>query len=361
MLTFSRRKIFFFTPVLLVVFYFFYFGYKESIKLNTLYGDFKIEEPVLKELLENKYMLRLKDIKQYGGFSIFIKPEESYDRYEHSVGVFVLLRKYGAPLQEQVAGLLHDVSHTVFSHLGDRVFNHLKDDASFQDENHEYFLKRAGLDKVLEKYNYTIADIHHKKNKSFTCLEKDLPDINADRLEYNLNGGLRENLITKFDLQEILNDLNFVNGVWYFTSQSIARKFANISLYLQLKVWATSQAMLTEELFAKVLRRALDIDYLSLDEVFFGIDKIIWEKLNLAKDEEIQNLLKQAKSIKDYFEVVENNQDDFILKRSFKGIDPLVKIEDNFVRLSDLDSEFKNEFFKIKEQVEKGVGFKIKK
>lgn len=361
MLTFSRRKFFFLVPIVLVASCFFYFSCKKSITINTLYGTFKIEEPVLKELLTNEYMLRLKDIKQYGSFSIFIKPEENYERYEHSVGVFVLLRKYGAPLKEQIAGLLHDVSHTVFSHLGDGLFNHSKDDASFQDENHEYFLKRAGLDKVLAKYNYTIADIHHKKNKAFTCLEKDLPDINADRLEYNLNGGLRENLITKSDLQEILNDLHFENGIWYFTNKSTARKFANISVYMQLQVWASADSMLTEELFTKVLKRALDINYLLLDEVFFGIDKIIWEKLNLAKDQEIQNLLKQAKNIKDYFEIVENDQADFILKRSFKGIDPLVKMEDNLVRLNDLDSEFKNEFFKIKEQVEKGVGFKTKK
>ena len=33
----------------------------------------------------------------------------------------MLLAKKGASLTEQIAGLIHDVSHTVFSHVIDRV------------------------------------------------------------------------------------------------------------------------------------------------------------------------------------------------------------------------------------------------
>ena len=43
-------------------------------------------------------------------------------RFEHSLGVFALLRRLRAPRREQVAGLLHDISHTAFSHAVDFVF-----------------------------------------------------------------------------------------------------------------------------------------------------------------------------------------------------------------------------------------------
>jgi len=49
-------------------------------------------------------------------------------RFDHSVGVMLLIRKLGAGsspasalLKEQVAALLHDVSHTAFSHVIDYV------------------------------------------------------------------------------------------------------------------------------------------------------------------------------------------------------------------------------------------------
>ena len=44
-------------------------------------------------------------------------------RYEHSVGVMLLARRVGGGLREQVAALLHDVSHTAFSHVIDHVFH----------------------------------------------------------------------------------------------------------------------------------------------------------------------------------------------------------------------------------------------
>ena len=53
-------------------------------------------------------MTRLKDIDQAGYRPLWAKPaawpEADYSRFGHSVGVYLLLRRYGAPLAEQVAG-----------------------------------------------------------------------------------------------------------------------------------------------------------------------------------------------------------------------------------------------------------------
>lgn len=49
-------------------------------------------------------------------------------RYDHSVGVMLLIRMLGGTLEEQIAGLLHDVSHTAFSHVADYVFENRDED-----------------------------------------------------------------------------------------------------------------------------------------------------------------------------------------------------------------------------------------
>src|SRR3990167_3900982 len=98
---------------------------------DRVYGNFQINEPVILELLKSKLVLRLKGISQFGvpDKYHYIK---GFSRYEHSVGVMILLRILGASLEEQVAGLLHDVSHTAFSHIVDWVIGQGKTE-NFQD------------------------------------------------------------------------------------------------------------------------------------------------------------------------------------------------------------------------------------
>src|SRR5580658_5391659 len=81
-----------------------------SIIITTIYGSATITEPILIELLQSQAINRLQHINQYGIMKFVTK--EEYTRYEHSVGVLYLLRHFGASLEEQVMGLLHDVSHT---------------------------------------------------------------------------------------------------------------------------------------------------------------------------------------------------------------------------------------------------------
>lgn len=101
---------------------------------DSVFGKFEVKEPVLIELLNSKAMQRLKMISQVG------IPDKYYSygcgsRYEHSLGVLFLLKKLDASLEEQVAGLLHDVSHTAFSHVADWVFG-TKENENYQDDNH---------------------------------------------------------------------------------------------------------------------------------------------------------------------------------------------------------------------------------
>ncbi len=85
---------------------------------DAIYGKYKINEPVLVELIKSRPMQRLKKIAQLGIPDRFYHIR-GFSRFEHSLGVMLLLRKLNASLEEQAAGLLHDVSHTAFSHVVD--------------------------------------------------------------------------------------------------------------------------------------------------------------------------------------------------------------------------------------------------
>src|SRR5690242_2968432 len=110
--------------------------------VHTIYRDLQVTEPVLIDLFNSATMERIKHIHQYGATDYVIVQNKEYTRYEHCVGVWALLRIYGAPLEEQIAGLLHDASHTVFSHVGDILFDHTSAYNSYQDDIHQWYLEQ---------------------------------------------------------------------------------------------------------------------------------------------------------------------------------------------------------------------------
>ena len=107
---------------------------------DRVYGVQKIEENVILDLINSNSLKRLKDISQLGMPDTYLS-FPGFSRYEHSLGTMILLKKLGATLEEQVAGLLHDISHTPFSHVIDWVVGDpTKED--YQDKIFQEFLEK---------------------------------------------------------------------------------------------------------------------------------------------------------------------------------------------------------------------------
>jgi hypothetical protein len=79
-------------------------------------------------------------------------------RFEHSVGVMILVRELGASLTEQIAALLHDVSHTAFSHVIDYVFDG-HDSQSYHDEKKEVYMASTTIPAILAQHGYDWRDV----------------------------------------------------------------------------------------------------------------------------------------------------------------------------------------------------------
>src|SRR5207237_6182368 len=118
---------------------------------DRVYGDVAIEEPGILDLIGSPTFERLKGVRQAGPSALTF-PFKNVTRFEHSLGVFLLLRRLGADRREQVAGLLHDISHTAFSHAVDFVF------ASEEQDHHERlkpeFLQRPDIVAALGALDY---------------------------------------------------------------------------------------------------------------------------------------------------------------------------------------------------------------
>ena len=149
-------------------------------KNRVLYGDVAIDDPQVLAIIQRPTFQRLRGIKQAGP-SALAYPFKDVTRFEHSLGVYVLLRRLGADRKEQIAGLLHDISHTAFSHAVDFIVT------SEEQDHHEglkpEFLGRPDMVAALAVLGYKPDDFFD--DSVFPLLERArCPGSAPDRLDY---------------------------------------------------------------------------------------------------------------------------------------------------------------------------------
>ena len=145
---------------------------------DSVYGTQEISDSLVIEIIKTPEMERLKGVNQYGPYNL-VDPSAFSSRYDHSLGVYFLLRKLNAPREEQIAGLLHDIAHTAFSHVIDFVYN-AADTQHTHEGFHEKVLKNSNIPAILKKFNLDVKYI--SDHTKFPLLENNLP-LNGDFTE----------------------------------------------------------------------------------------------------------------------------------------------------------------------------------
>ena len=136
-----------------------------TLDLNDIvYGKHKIGEPVIFELLETPSLLRLKNISQFGVPDKY-NHRNGYTRYEHSVGVMLLLKSLDASLEEQVSGLSHDASVLAFSHVTDWIFGKGRSGSEdYHDSIHQEFIGETEIQMILHKHGLSVERVLDEHN-----------------------------------------------------------------------------------------------------------------------------------------------------------------------------------------------------
>lgn len=304
---------------------------------DRVYGEIEITEPVLLELMACPAMQRLKGIDTGGHNELFF-PGKSHNRFDHCVGVMILLKMYGAGLQEQIAGLLHDASHTAFSHTVDFIFGSSKQQ-SFQDDRHEAFVNGTEIPNMLKKYSFDPRLILNHNN--YPLLETKLPDLCADRIDYAWRWivGFPELCGRgKKDKQSFFKSLRVSNGKWVVADIEIAKKFVFDFLKLNNEVWSGPKAVVTFYNLSELLKYALAKNHIIKTDLDRD-DVHVWRKIEktLALDTELARLYRIAKTPWNY--IPTDVSPDVAVAVKSRAIDPWVG--DGSKRYSELDPAYR--------------------
>jgi uncharacterized protein len=307
---------------------------------DKIYGKTQITSFVIIELINSKVIKRLKGIGQFGVPNDFYHLQ-NYSRYDHSIGVFLILRKLGASEEEQIAGLLHDISHTAFSHVIDWVIGDGQSE-DYQDSQHKKYISKREISRILKKYNYHPQRILDHRN--FPLLEQEIPKVCADRIDYSLH---------EFSLKtakKCFKDLTVMSNQIVFKSKNGAILFANSFLKRNLEHWAGYEAVVRYRLFANVLRIALQEKIIEFSD-FKKNDNYIVSKLLKSQNQKILKILQILRS-KPLRNLAKGN--DFAYKK-FRHVDPLFIKEGKIYKLSEEDKKFKEFLHQVKEVNERGI------
>lgn len=308
--------------------------------IDRVYGEFKITEPVILELINSAPLQRLKNIDQAGYRPLWVKPdaetgEYDHSRFAHSLGVYLLLRKYGARFEEQIAGLIHDVSHLAFSHCIDYVL----DSGSEKEHNHQDnifdgYIRKTEIPEIIKKYGFDLEYILDDKN--FPLKEKNLPDLCADRIDYSLKTAVIFGELDDKTKKYLLDNLTTENNNWVFKDFGSAKKYAKLFLKLNTDYYAGLASAIMFRTVGDCLRYGLQKGYISEDDLY-ATDKLVIDKIEgfLDKDEKLKLLFdrmnNKVKVIND-----PGNYDASVFCKS-RVVDPLFKEGQEIKRVSEVD------------------------
>lgn len=317
---------------------------------DKVYGGFELSEPVLMDLIKSKPLQRIKGVNQAG--TQLVKPHKKTTRYEHCVGVMLLLKNYGASLEEQIAGLLHDVPHTAFSHAIDfAVGDH--EGQTFHENFKEKIILNSKIPQILEKYNIDIQKVLDEKK--FSLLEQTLPALCADRIDYFLR-----DLVNDFgrtnNVDYFLKHIIVHNGKFVMNNRGAAKKFSNLFMKMCLESWVDPLTLAAFNLLASAVRKALNSGKIIETDLFLT-DKIFLKKLKSTKDPEI---LKPLRLLTPKLSISLSDKDyDFHSWGKPRYVDPPIYTNGKISTLSALDKNYAKKIVDFKHKVLKGSKIKI--
>ena len=323
-----------------------------------------ILEPQPPEFLNKYYELpmlqRLKNVGLLCGtdWTPLYKNRFYYSRFDHSVGVALIIWHFTHDKAQTISGLLHDVSTPVFSHVSD----FRKGDALTQTEtegtNESIIRSDRNLDALLAVDGLRVEQVedYHK----YPIADNEIPQLSSDRLEYMFPSGMA--LDGSWDLPsvrrayedlEVLRNEEGLPELGFKTleiAEDYTRRFCMIGHILQL-----NENKLTLHLLGKIMNLAVEEGILSEAdfmtkaeaEIIGILDKELSQNPK-AFSKERSKLARLYKTFRTMTKIEhtqtpldENEYFCINLKVKQRYINPLVKTANSCTRISETSSQAK--------------------
>ena len=192
-----------------------------------------------------------------------------YSRFDHSLGVALIVWQHTHDKRQAMAGLLHDVATPVFAH----VIDFLKGDYLAQEATEagtEATIRASReLCAVLDKCGLTVDEV--KDYHLYPVADNDSPRLSADRLEYSLGNMCNYGFADHGSVEALYRDIavgtnEFGETELVFTHLEQASAFAGLALKCG-KVYVCDEDRYAMQRLAEVLADALRMGVITSDDL----------------------------------------------------------------------------------------------
>lgn len=235
---------------------------------DALYGKFEAH-PVIDALIESPPVQRLKRVHQ-GGAIFLVDPSIAHTRYEHSIGVMYMVKHMGGSIDEQIAALLHDISHTAFSHVADYVFNRKEED--YHERIFEHFVQSSVIPTILHEHGFHVEKLF---SKNYPLLEQPYPYLCADRIDYTLRDSHAAGLMGLEEIRWFINQLTVDNGRITCADPSAMDWFRNSFRKLNEDYFRKPEHLFANHHLAELLEHALYWDIIREEDMMGSDDELL--------------------------------------------------------------------------------------
>ena len=246
----------------------------------------------IEELINTPEFKRLSNIGmncgcEYTSFPIFSEGK-NYTRYNHSIGVALIIWHFTKDIKQSIAGLLHDISSPVFAHVIDFLNGDHENQESTEEKTEEIIQNSVEIQKILKKYNLTTDDV--KDYHMYPIADNDSPLLSADRLEYTLGNAFYYGFKTMEEIKSIYDDLvisknEFGQDEISFNTLEKAIEFTSVSIE-NSKIYTCNADRFSMQYLADLLKLAVDKKVITLDDLYTVEDTVI---AKLQNDEELKS------------------------------------------------------------------------
>ena len=247
----------------------------------------------IEELINTTEFKRLKNVGmncgcEYTSFPIFAKGKD-YTRYDHSIGVALIIWNFTKDIKQSIAGLLHDISSPVFAHVIDFLNGDHETQESTEEKTEEIIENSLEIQAILRKYNLTTKDVYDYH--MYPIADNDSPLLSADRLEYTLGNAYYYGFKSMEEIKYIYDDLTISKNEFdedeiSFKSLHKAIEFTSAAI-LNSKVYTCNEDRFSMQYLADLLKLAVNKNIITLDDFYTVENQVI---IKLKTDDELKSL-----------------------------------------------------------------------
>jgi len=115
-------------------------------------------------------------------------------------------------------------------------------------------------------------------------------------------------------------------------------------LFTSEDCWGSGCDHFLSKWLADAMLHAVTIDLITVDDICFGIDDTIWDRLVNTQDPLIRETMHKIHNHTKFCKIVPKDEANTLIFSKFRGIDPWVDMDGKLLRLTDLDADLKSEF-----------------